>query len=173
MAFKWLIQFGVVLRFEKDGMGMRAVSLGVNASLKTLLRGKPRFQGKSERDSQTRYPSNPTPDSRLVAITNDDKYMLRSRVIWDQDKPQFLLRHEYFNVYNNHGGLEGAIESSLNHGDTLSGVFPAGTVVDQFNQKLILPDGKKIDGPTGDIFNVHGDVFLSRSNPKKNEEKEI
>jgi hypothetical protein len=131
-----------------------------------------RFQGKAHRDQQTHCSSNVTPNSRLVAVSYDEKHMIRSRVIWDAEQQHFLIRHESF-WFCSDGRLDNAIESPLNHGDTLSGVFPAGTVVDQFNQKLILPDGKKIDGPSGDIFNVHGDVFLSRSNPKKTEEKDV
>ncbi len=138
-----------------------------------LIKSLPlRFQGKAERDLQTRYSSNPTPDSRLVAVSYDEKHMVRSRVVWDAEKENFLIRHESF-WFCSDGRLDNAIESPLNHGDALSGVFPAGTIVDQFNRKLILPDGKKIDGPTGDILSLHGDVFLSRSNPKKTEEKDV
>jgi hypothetical protein len=33
-------------------------------------------------------------------------------------------------------------------------------------KKIILPDGRWIDGPTGDIYNVHGDVLVYR-NPEQ------
>jgi hypothetical protein len=34
--------------------------------------------------------------------------------------------------------------------------------VDQVGKKIIVPDGRSIDGPTGDIYNVHGDVLVFR-----------
>jgi hypothetical protein len=88
-------------------------------------------------------------------------------VIWDKAQGVFKLFEKFLwldytdeNKYRQSRGSDH--EATLNHGDVLGADFIPGTIVDQVNQKLILPDGRQIDGPTGDILDVHGRRILAR-----------
>lgn len=89
-------------------------------------------------------------------------------VIWDKASGLFKLLEkfiwlDYVGSKKYKGCKSTDHEATLNHGDVLGADFIPGTLVDQVNQKLILPDGRQIDGPTGDILDVHGRRILARN----------
>ncbi len=85
------------------------------------------------------------------------KYAFQN-LVWDTPSNSFKLRVDNYLF----GDYDGSFEKTLNHGTVLSDDFVAGAIVDQVGKKIILPDGRWIDGPTGDIYNVHGTVLVHR-----------
>jgi hypothetical protein len=90
------------------------------------------------------------------------RYHYRERIVWDTPGQEFILRADAtmglmamnFSNYS----LQNSKETPIPQGTVLNKQFIEGAVVDQVNQKIILPDGRAIDGPTGNVLNVHGDV---------------
>jgi hypothetical protein len=133
--------------------------------MSNLLNG-PRF-GNNRENSLGKIPEN----SRLIGHSSicvrNQHFRQTLYVVWDKTQKVFkllekflVLDHEKEKKYNN--CLSTDHEATLNHGDVLGADFIPGTIVDQVNQKLILPDGRQIDGPTGNILNVHGQPILIR-----------
>lgn len=63
----------------------------------------------------------------------------------------------------------------LLHGEMLSADLAPGAVVDQINQRILFADGRWMDGPTGDLYNTHDMLILSRDpkrHPKPTETKD-
>jgi hypothetical protein len=89
-------------------------------------------------------------------------YSQFQHIVWDSPTSQFKLR---VTLYKDNG-LDTSRENGILHGTLLGDDFIAGAIVDQVGKKIILPDGRWIDGPTGDIYNVHGAVLIHRD-PKK------
>jgi hypothetical protein len=133
----------------------------------------PRFCGtKEQRDSESQSISGAFSSGRLQGKMGfsaaetarkyaSSKYAFQN-VVWDTPSHSFKLRIDNYLIVEH---LD-SFEKTLNHGTVLSDDFVAGAIVDQVGQKIILPDGRWIDGPTGDIYNVHGDVLVYR-NPEQ------
>lgn len=93
------------------------------------------------------------------------EYFSRLSVVWSQEKQGFVQVEEqcYYNKDKKTYGTPGPVglNFDLRHGSVLSGDFVAGTLVDGANKRLILPDGRWIDGPTGNIYSAHGDLLMT------------
>jgi hypothetical protein len=98
------------------------------------------------------------PDARLTApieVMNNHHYL--ARIVWDTPSKEFILRRDCFTgvmkvTYDNYK------ETPILQGTVLNKQFIEGAVVDQVNQKILLPDGRSIDGPTGNVLSLQGDV---------------
>lgn len=130
----------------------------------------PRFRGtKEQRDREAQSISGAFTSGRLqgkmsfAAAETSNKYATSKyafqNVVWDTPSNSFKLRVDNYLMVTQHDSFE----KILHHGTVLSDDFVAGAVVDQVGQKIILPDGRWIDGPTGDIYNVHGNVLVYRN----------
>jgi hypothetical protein len=93
---------------------------------------------------------------------------------WNQETKKFELMFEralasqrettYVKQWQTNYPLKQSIPVA--HGEMLSGDLAPGAVVDQINQRILFADGRWMDGPTGDLYNVHGMLILSRD-PKR------
>lgn len=98
------------------------------------------------------------PDARLtsqIEVMNNHHYL--SRIVWDTPGAEFILRRDCFTGVMK-VNYESFKETPIPQGMVLNKQFIEGAVVDQVNQKIFLPDGRSIDGPTGNVLNVQGDV---------------
>jgi hypothetical protein len=124
--------------------------------------------GSHRENSLGKIPENSRLIGKSVPVGDGSKHYRQTLyVIWDKAQGMFKLFESFLwldfekdkkyktSKSTNH-------EATLNHGDVLGADFIPGTIVDQVNQKLILPDGRQIDGPTGDILDVHGRRILAR-----------
>lgn len=80
-------------------------------------------------------------------------------IVWDSTTSQFKVRQDIYDNYHSH---KDSYERQLHHATLLSDDFVAGAIVDQVGKRITLPDGRWIDGPTGNIYNVHGELILQR-----------
>jgi hypothetical protein len=118
----------------------------------------------AERNAAAEKDAFQMPDARLTAPIQVmlQSYHYRERIVWDTPGQEFILRADAsmglmamnFSNYS----LQNSKETPIPQGTVLNKQFIEGAVVDQVNQKIILPDGRAIDGPTGNVLNVHGDV---------------
>ena len=155
-------------------MGIHLVNLNsypLNRSAQSCQSGAIRFNGTvQERARESSKIGEPMASSRLEGkksynATKDGSMWYMSQfqhIVWDTPSDRFKLRVTWYKDTS----LESSRENAILHGTVLGDDFIAGAIVDQVSQKIILPDGRSIDGPTGDIYNVHGDVLIHRD-PKK------
>lgn len=102
-------------------------------------------------------------------------------ILWDKAKSLFKVVEEFF--YLDFQKTKSYIpctttdhEMVLNHGEVLGADFIEGAIVDQLNQRILLPDGRWIDGPTGDIYTAQDVLILSRDkakHPAREERKDL
>lgn len=109
----------------------------------------------------------PMPQVRLLGQSRGflagNFILQQDAVVWDVDAQQFCLRLDFYNnaKINDDDGSR-PYERPLNHGEVLPGTLVAGAMVDQVNKRITLPDGRWIDGPTGNIYSVHGDLLIAK-----------
>jgi hypothetical protein len=134
-----------------------------------------RFCGtKSERDRETEVFGKICASARILgkfALSVGDKRTRQAfaKVVWDTPSDTFKLRTDIYD--GSHCRVSG-YELDVPHGIALSDDFVAGAIVDQVSKKIMLPDGRSIDGPTGDVYNVHGTVVLYKDRVRAKAEKE-
>ena len=138
-----------------------------------------RFGGTlAERDQETKTFGKICASTRLLgkfslAIGDKRTRQAFSKLVWDtptdtSHSGTFKLRTD---VYDGNNERVNRYELDLPHGLALNDDFVAGAIVDQVGKKIILPDGRWIDGPTGDIYNVHGDVLIHRDSKAEQQAK--
>jgi hypothetical protein len=102
---------------------------------------------------------------------------------WNQETQKFELMFERAlapvreNVYTSTWKTNYPLKQSIPvaHGEMLSADLAPGAVVDQINQRILFADGRWMDGPTGDLYNAHDMLILSRDtkrHPKPSETKD-
>jgi hypothetical protein len=122
----------------------------------------------NDRESETNRFGSPIQSSRMVGKNSysgaayeggwTKQFFMIQHIVWDSVSSAFKNMIATYQDFQRITYRERAIQ----HGDVLSNDFIAGAIVDQVGKKIILPDGRSIDGPTGDIYNVHGDVLVFR-----------
>lgn len=134
-----------------------------------------RFCGtQAERDRETQSFGKICASTRILGkfvLTVGDKRTRQAfaKVVWDTPSDSFKLRTD---IYDGSNSRSSCYEIDVPHGLTLSDDFVAGAIVDQVGKKIILPDGRSIDGPTGDIYNIHGTIVLYKDRTRAKAEKE-
>lgn len=88
---------------------------------------------------------------RLLSTSGEYFKVTRQMLLWDDSTSRFKLRYDSYNF-----SYQDGCEMPLADGTMLSDDFMAGAIVDQTNQRIILPDGRWIDGPSGAIHTVQG-----------------
>lgn len=108
------------------------------------------------------------PDARMLGRTHmmrrrgyDSGYVVKESIVWDTPNKRFALRHDQF--FQRTWGDSYSYEEFLPHQAVLSDSFVAGAVVDQEHSRIYLPDGRWIDGPTGQVYTVHGEPLAKLS----------
>jgi hypothetical protein len=114
------------------------------------------------------------PDARWVKNTyvkhpeySQESIFQTEALVWDSEHHSFFERYEKFHQGQVHKDrdCQGSMERKIvgNH------VLDSGVYVDSTNQRLILPNGTWIDGPTGILHNVHGQPY-ERNNPSESKD---
>lgn len=118
---------------------------------------------RAERDDAFAKGGQGIPDERYVItgysrlLKNTDYAVTEKKaLVWDTAADQFIYRTETFSRKFAENRLDITSEELTIPGNTM---WDDGVFVDQKNKRLILPDGRWIDGPTGDLYSVHGEPF--------------
>lgn len=100
---------------------------------------------------------------------------------WNPDETAFELVYErgiaqgregnYPPHYRTDFPLVHAVQMA--HGEVVPGDLCPGAIVDQQNKRIVLPDGRWIDGPTGDHYNPYGYLLLSKDGSKEPKAKMV
>ena len=138
------IQFGMNRTQKNVGkMAMAAFALGAagcSPQTQSYITGK-----------YTELPPPPASSRMVVNMSSENENnFLRTSITWNQDKNAFTLRDIHYSTTTIHPGTffeQGGYEQPIRDQE----VFAGGVIVDQVNKKLLLPNGKKVDGPTGTI----------------------
>jgi hypothetical protein len=134
------------------------------------------FSGtRKSRDAEAKKGLQQLSDIRLEGRTQyarSDQYVRDEfkALVWDTDSNRFVER---FDVYSDTPELKSSSEREVYHSRVLNGDYVSGAVVDQVKQRIVLPDGGWIDGPTGDIYSVQGLMLFKRSGPLEESEKNL
>lgn len=123
----------------------------------------------------------PMPEVRILGQSHGfmmcNFALQQDAVVWDVDTQRFCLRLDFYsNTKQKQDNGNDPYERPLNHGEVLPGTLVAGAMVDQVNKRITLPDGRWIDGPTGNIYSVHGDLLIAKDpnqQPRQPEGKSI
>lgn len=107
--------------------------------------------------------------SQFTASDGKNRHHFKS-LVWDTNQKQFVERVD---IYNTAHGWTDCYERPVFHSRMLSDDYVAGAIVDQVNQRIILPNGQWIEGPTGDIYTVQNTVVVKRSGPLEKNEKTL
>jgi hypothetical protein len=119
---------------------------------------------RAQRDQAFEKVGTMIPDARYVKVSQVARPDYHSKIsqttqaiVWDSEQSCFLLRLESVSQeqgeFYEFGASEKRFESNT--------LWEDGVFVDVKNKRLILPNGCFIDGPTGEMFNVHGNPFSS------------
>jgi hypothetical protein len=97
--------------------------------------------------------------------TEDDGTVFINYVLWDQKHQKFYRADIHYTTENRllpgHSSSfreMGGYKQRIVDGEVLTG----GVIVDQASKTLILPDGNRVDGPTGNIFDKSGNLVKKR-----------
>jgi hypothetical protein len=82
--------------------------------------------------------------------------LTRRAVVWDSEKVGFVYRHEAFQQYHYAGHHKRNVVASAEVPMGANSIDEKGVFVDSENKRLILPDGRWIDGPTGKLHTIQG-----------------
>jgi hypothetical protein len=120
---------------------------------------------RAQRDQAFQKQTKIIPDARYIKVSqkgpDQDTFITQttSAIVWDSDTSQFMHRIESFSHFVQDSPDQfSAKEEKVFETNTL---WEDGVFVDVKNKRLILPNGCFIDGPTGEMFNVHGNPFSS------------
>ena len=124
---------------------------------------------RAERDTAFNTGGLGIPDERYVQITSEqylsaNSYFVtrKTALVWDTttDSPQFVFRIENYARRFKEDRAAVISEEFTIPGNTM---WDNGVFVDQTRQRLILPDGRWIHGPSGELFSVHGEPFTKKN----------
>jgi hypothetical protein len=85
--------------------------------------------------------------------------LTRRAVVWDSEKAGFVYRHEAFQQYQHSGSHKRNVIASAEVPLGANLMDEKGIFVDMDNKRLIFPDGRWIDGPTGKLHTIQGVEF--------------
>lgn len=83
----------------------------------------------------------------------------RKALVWDSAKQGFAYRHEAFQQYLIQGTFKRNVLASAEVLLTSNQMNENGIFIDHDNKRLVLPDGRWIDGPTGKLHTLQGTEF--------------
>ena len=133
---------------------------------------------RAERDSATQKYEGGLPGARIVLSQQKENENLDRHsslhslktIVWDSEISGFSLRTERFWQYNSDKERKGILVSELPY--RTSCLTPEGYFLDQEGQRIILPNGNWIDGPTGKLYTCQG-VLISQNADQRRLEKEV
>jgi hypothetical protein len=133
----------------------------------------PRFRSTlTEREKASETYRTPMPGSRLMGnlqytrSENNTRHAIQ-QIVWDTPSESFIHRFDSYDAADeNKIAYTVRVEKPLPHATVLPSDFVPGTLVDQVQKRLVLPDGRWNDGPTGDIYSVH-DIVVMHRDPDK------
>lgn len=123
---------------------------------------------RAERDEAFAKGGQGIPDERYVTTASEQHLQANSyfvtrkkALVWDTPSAQFIYRCENFARQFLKNRCDVTSEELTIPGNTM---WDDGVFVDQMNKRLLLPDGRWIDGPTGELYSIHGEPFAKANN---------
>lgn len=138
--------------------------LGISHQTRRFSQNQRFSSSRQERDAaHAKGFETPIPGTRLEVSSEklyERGYFIEivSSIVWDTPSKQFRIRTDRFYQNGNRDDLTCAsLERGIADKTCLGGLYPDGAVVDQEKGRIYFQDGRWMDGPSGQMFTVHGE----------------
>lgn len=143
--------------FSAVGLSRAAIGAGVLVAAAALSGCSPQTNSYWTGSYTELPPPPPAARMQIGVSTEEDGTVFINYVMWNKDDGVFERKDiHYSTTMTNVSGFSemGGYKQKIHDGEVLS----AGVIVDQTNQVIILPNGNRIEGKTGNIVAPDGKV---------------